>query len=120
MYPCFPQQYKARLAFCFKNSYTEMCLQLLQKPSSNFVSSIRRKNCNSQASLCQQAQKQFGATAEGWEDLGYRDTHIFHFHICLQTIFSQLSPIPRSFVAAKRGLCTKHIVAVYPEMETKN
>lgn len=97
----------------------ELCLQSLQKCSSNSVSSIS-KNCNFQVSLYQQAQIQFGAMAEGWEVHGYRDTHIFHLYICLQTIFSQLSPIPRSFVATKWSLCTKHIITVYPEMETKN
>lgn len=50
----------------------------------------------------------------------YRNTHVFHLQICLQTIFSQLSPIPRCFVATKWSLCTKHIIAVYPEKETKS
>ena len=119
-YPYFPQQHKARLPFCSKHRYVELCLWLLQKYSSKFVSSIRRKNCCSRAVLHQQAQIQSGARAEGWETLGYRDTHVFHLHVRLQTILSQLSPIPRCFVATKWGLCTKHIVTVYPETETKS
>lgn len=57
--------------------------------------------------------------AEGRSFLGYRDTHVFHLYISLQAVFSQLSPVPRGFVATKGGLGTKHIIAVYPEMETR-
>lgn len=61
-----------------------------------------------------------GSYAKGWGVPVGSDTHIFHLQIRLQTIFSQLSPVPRSFVAAERGLGTKHVIAVHPETETGN
>lgn len=75
---------------------------------------------NSEPSPHQQAQRRFGATPEGWEGRASRDTHVFHLHIGLQAILSQLPPVPRGFVATEGGLGTKHIVAVYPGMESKD